>query len=335
MLYYFKENLMEVLKYNNSWIINWNHFLDNCKNGSFLFKRNFMDYHSDRFEDYSLMVLNNQEIIAILPANIKDSILYSHQGLSYGGLIVGIDIKMAIVLQAFKCILHFLYEQGIGKLILKNIPYIYHTYHSDEIEWALTCLKSNLYRRDSTLTISNRTPLPYQERRSRSIKKAHKLSPIIIANEKDGLDKFWKHVLEPNMLNKYNLKPVHNLAEIKMLASQFPNNIKQYNIYIGSRIMAGCTMFLNKTVAHAQYISGTDEGKNNGCLDYLFDYLIKEEFNSYPYFDFGNSNEEAGTKINFGLMDWKEGFGARAVSQDFYEIETNNYYYLDKIINND
>ncbi len=116
-----------------------------------------------------------------------------------------------------------------------------------------------------------------------------------------------------------------------MLAVKFPENIKQYNIYLGDTIMAGCTMFINQTVAHAQYISGSDEGRANGCLDYLFNYLIKEEFNKSPYFDFGNSNEEAGTKINFGLMDWKEGFGGRAISHDFYKINTANYFLLDNI----
>lgn len=134
-------------------------------------------------------------------------------------------------------------------------------------------------------------------------------------------------------VKKHNSKPLLSLAEIKLLASKFPKNIKQYNIYLGEQIMAGCTMLLNKTVAHAQYISGTDEGRSNGCLDNLFNHLKKEDYNSYPYFDFGNSNEEAGTKINFGLMDWKEGFGGRAVSHDFYKVETGNYYLLEKIIN--
>jgi hypothetical protein len=322
---------MEVIKYDISWSEKWNQFLDFSKNGTFLFKRNFMDYHSDRFEDFSLLVLNDQKIIAIIPANIKYSTLYSHQGLTFGGFIIGVDIKMPLVLEAFKCVLHFLHEQGIGKLIFKNVPYIYHTYPADEVEWALTCVKANLFRRDSTLTINNKNPLRYQERRSRSIKKAQKLKPIIKTNEIDGYDKYWNQVLEPNMYKKHNIMPVHSLAEIKLLASRFSENIKQYNIYLGEQIMAGCTMFLNKTVAHAQYISGTDEGRNNGCLDYLFNHLVKEEYSNYPYFDFGNCNEEAGTKVNIGLIDWKEGFGARALSHDFYEVETSKYFLLENI----
>jgi lipid II:glycine glycyltransferase (peptidoglycan interpeptide bridge formation enzyme) len=50
--------------------------------------------------------------------------------------------------------------------------------------------------------------------------------------------------------------------------------------------------------------------------------LIKEDFKDYDYFDFGISNEENGRKTNMGLLYWKEGFGARGVSQDFYKIST-------------
>lgn len=323
--------MISIKRYQETDKCDWDKFVKSAKNRSFLFEREFMDYHSDRFIDHSIIAYYQNKIIGVLPANIKNNEVYSHQGLTYGGFIVGIDFKMPTILEAFKCVLHYLHEQGIGKLIFKNIPYIYHTYPADEVEWALTCVKANLYRRDSTLTIQNKAPLPYQERRIRSIKKAQKINPVINTNETKGFDKFWQEVLEPNMLKKHNLKPVHSLAEIKLLASKFPENIKQYNIYVGQQIMAGCTMFINPTVAHAQYISGTDEGRSNGCLDYLFNYLIKEEFSTFPYFDFGNSNDEAGTKINFGLMDWKEGFGGRAVSHDFYEVETANYYLLETI----
>jgi hypothetical protein len=134
------------------------------------------------------------------------------------------------------------------------------------------------------------------------------------------------------MLKKHKLQPVHSLDEIKLLASRFPNNIKQYNIYVNNIIMAGCTMFINQNVAHAQYISGTDEGRSNGCLDFLFNYLITDAFREHTYFDFGNCNEESGTKINYGLIDWKEGFGGRAISHDFYKVKTENFSLIDEIL---
>jgi hypothetical protein len=143
---------------------------------------------------------------------------------------------------------------------------------------------------------------------------------------------FWTEVLVPNLLSKHGVAPVHTLKEIELLASKFPENIQQHSIYLDGKIVAGCTMFLNNTVAHAQYISGTDIGRDIGCLDYLFDFLIKDEYVNYNYFDFGICNEQDGVLINKGLLDWKEGFGARTICHDFYQINTSEYNKLNNYV---
>ena len=73
----------------------WNDFVANAKNATFLFHRDFMEYHSDRFQDFSLLVLDEKENIkAILPANISANKVYSHQGLTYGGIVIDSKIKL-------------------------------------------------------------------------------------------------------------------------------------------------------------------------------------------------------------------------------------------------
>lgn len=325
--------MIEVKRFTPEYKIEWDRLITAGKNTSFLFYRDFMEYHSDRFDDYSLIFLRADKIVAALPANRKGSTVYSHQGLSYGAFILEREIKLVQALEIFRAALHFMYRDTCSTFIFKAFPRIFHTIPADEIDWALTICKASLYRRDSTLTINNTYPLPFQDRRVRSIKKAAKLNPVIqIETSESGIDIFWDKVLVPNMLDRFGIAPVHTAAEMKMLYKRFPDNIRQYNIYCENKIMAGCTMFLNPTVAHAQYISGTEEGRQNGCLDYLFNHLIKNEFNEVPFFDFGNSNEEAGTVVNRGLLDWKEGFGARAISHDFYEVMTENHQLLDRII---
>lgn len=40
-----------------------------------MFNRDFMEYHADRFEDFSLIFKNEKgKIVALLPGNIKDNI---------------------------------------------------------------------------------------------------------------------------------------------------------------------------------------------------------------------------------------------------------------------
>ena len=64
---------------------NWNAFIGQAKNATFLFHRDFMEYHSDRFQDYSLIVLDGEKWVAVLPANVVENQVFSHQGLTYGG----------------------------------------------------------------------------------------------------------------------------------------------------------------------------------------------------------------------------------------------------------
>lgn len=67
------------------------------------FDRRYMDYHSDRFADNSLMFYNEKtgKLYALLPANRCGDVLYSHQGLSYGGLVMSTEVTTAYVCQLF------------------------------------------------------------------------------------------------------------------------------------------------------------------------------------------------------------------------------------------
>jgi len=42
-----------------------------------------MEYHKDRFNDYSLLVYKDQKLFGLLPANITNDTVVSHQGLTY------------------------------------------------------------------------------------------------------------------------------------------------------------------------------------------------------------------------------------------------------------
>ena len=82
-----------VKRYEKNDCTNWNAFIGQAKNATFLFHRDFMDYHSDRFQDYSLVVLDGEKWVAVLPANVVGDEVFSHQGLSYGGLVYSEKIK--------------------------------------------------------------------------------------------------------------------------------------------------------------------------------------------------------------------------------------------------
>ena len=310
---------MNITKYTVEYKSLWNEFVKNSKNGHFFFQRNYMEYHSDRFEDFSLIVFDdNDKLIAILPANIKENILYSHQGLTFGGFLVDDKMKTETMLEIFELLKQFLKEKNIVKIVYKCIPYIYHTKPSEEDRYALFRNEAKLIRRDVTSTIDLTEQARYSKGRKWTINKAKKESIEIF--ESNDYEIFWElltGVLESN----HEAKPLHTLEEIKELANLFPKNIKLFLAKKDERVAAGALIYENQNIVHTQYLANSGEGREIGALDLLIDYLIKDIYKNKKYFDFGISNEDAGRYLNTGLISQKEGFGARAVVHDFYELE--------------
>ena len=320
-----------IRKYQSSDYSLWNEFVANAKNATFLFHRDFMEYHQDRFEDFSLLIFDEKNLLkAILPANRVGENLYSHQGLTYGGLVLQQKSKFQEVIGMMKTILQFLQNQHIVSLQLKQLPTIYHESPSDEMEYLSFILNAKLCRRDCLSVINLETDFEFSSSRAEGIKRGTDLE--LEWKEEQDFTSFWNEILIPNLDQKFKTKPVHSLEEITFLKSKFPNNIRQFNVYKQGKIIAGTTVFESDFVSHSQYISADDSKNTTGSLDFLHNRLITYTFRNKKYFDFGISNENQGKNINNGLLFWKEGFGARTVIQNFYEIETKNYSLLENVL---
>ena len=319
-----------VKRYQENDYENWNAFIGRAKNATFLFHRDFMEYHNNRFQDYCLIVLDDEKWVAILPANIVGNEVFSHQGLTYGGLIYSEKIKLAAIIEILKRILLFLNDNHIEKLQIKLIPSIYHQKPAEELNYALFLADAQLIRRDSMAVIDLSKKLLIANGRKEGIKKGQKNKLEI--REVDVFEEFWNQILIPNLAKKHQAKPVHSLEEIIKMKALFPENIRQFNVYQNGIIVAGTTIFETSTVAHCQYISGKEDKNELGGLDLLFYQLISETFKNKCLFDFGTSNENQGRKLNNGLSYWKESFGASTIVHDFYEVKTSNYSLLDTVL---
>jgi len=130
---------------------------------------------------------------------------------------------------------------------------------------------------------------------------------------------FWT-VLEKNLIERFGVQPIHTPTEIALLARRFPSNIRLHVCSDGSEILAGVVVYVMPEVVHAQYISASAPGKDLGALDLLFAELLDKTYRDCRYFDFGISTEQEGRHLNIGLVEQKEGFGARAVTHDHYEL---------------
>lgn len=300
----------------------WDTFVGNAKNSHFMFYRDYMDYHSDRFKDHSLMFFDEKHrLMAVMPANLNEKIMYSHQGLSFGGLILSQKLGVAQVIDIFNSMVCFLKSTGyVTSIVYKRIPDFYCSCPSQEDLYALFLLQAKLIRRDVTVAVDQYQPLPYQELRVRKIKRSKKFNLTI--KQEGSCYEFWK-VLTSVLVSRHRVNPVHTVEEIELLKSRFPENIKCFTASLDGLIVAGVVIYETTGVAHAQYLAVSEEGRECGALDLIIDHLLKVEYKSKKYFDFGISTEDEGRCLNEGLIAQKEGFGARAFVHDFYEIKIN------------
>jgi hypothetical protein len=309
----------------------WDKFVSTGKNATFLFRRDYMDYHNERFTDHSLMVFHKGRLVALLPANLRaDGSLASHDGLTYGGLVVSKSATLSNMLASLFWVLCHLHQQGITRLFYKRIPSFYNTVTDGEVDYALFLLGAQLCRRDNAMVIKQAGRLAFRKGRKSEVSKARRAGVRVV--EEDGFGPFWKRVLIPRLASQYGVTPVHTLDEITLLAARFPDYIKQFSAYCDGEVVAGATVYETPQVAHVQYIAVTTEGRKSGALDYLFDWLIARRYANKAYFDFGICNENEGRTVNHGLLRWKEGFGARCHAQDFYKIATKNFAKLESVL---
>lgn len=296
----------------------WNSFVDSSRNGTFLHKRGYMDYHAHRFADHSLMFYRDKELVAILPAHMKDTTFCSHNGLTYGGLLLSDRTTTAETLHLFEIAKEYITTNTAAtRLIYKPTPHIYHTYPCEEDLYALFRNGAVLTERKVSSAIQLENPILIGGRRKLTAKAKSSLHII----EDGDFAAFWS-ILGERLQDKYNAVPVHSIEEITLLKNRFPENIKLYYVANDkSNILGGVVLFITKNVVHMQYSATTAEGRRLSALDYLYEELINNRFAGKEYFDFGISVEEGGRYLNSGLIAYKERMGGRAVVYDTYAID--------------
>jgi hypothetical protein len=310
---------MKVARYTPDHCEQWNAFLRRSKNGTFLFDRAYMDYHAHKFEDHSLLFSDDRMVLrAILPGNRVEERLVSHGGLTYGGVVSDAAMTTPLMIELFDSLQDHCAASGIRSVVYKTIPSIYARLPAQEDLYALFANDAQLVRRDVLSVLSPVHHPPFQERRSRKIKQARKAGLKVVESRDFGA--FWP-VLESNLRQRHGTNPVHTLAEIEFLASRFPEAIRLHTtVAADASVLAGVVIYDTAVVAHVQYISVSDEGRLCGALDLLFADLIENVYKLKFWFDFGISTESDGHFLNRGLIEQKEGFGARAMIQDSYEM---------------
>lgn len=320
------ERTFTVTAYNPANSAEWDNFVCESRNATFLLRRNYMDYHADRFDDASLMIreTRHNRLVALFAACRAGDIVCAHAGLTYGGIVLPMSgIDGSDVLAIMQEIADYYRLAGFNALRYKAIPYIYHRAPSDDDIYALFRLGAKLDECDLSSAVNIAAPTSFNENSRRNLQRA--VANGITVKTSTDYDAFWA-ILQKLLDEKYGTTPVHTSDEIKMLAARFPENIRLLCAYeptsgTNSEMIGGAVFYITETCVHAQYIATSGRGRETGALAALFHHAITDMCTGKRYLDFGTSNENHGMYLNAGLLRQKYGMGGRGVAYCTYTID--------------
>ncbi len=316
--------MIEISLYERGMRDEWDTFCSSAKNGTMLHRRGYMDYHSDRYSDYSLVARDDGgKIVAVLPACRQNETVTSHGGLTYGGWVMPLrHFDATTMLAVMDNAVDFLRRQGVKKLIYKPVPHIYHSYPAEEDLYALFRHGARPAGCNVSTVIDLSRALPPDRGCKSGI--SHALRSGIetkVPTDFDGeIDQFWAMLTEL-LESRYGTRPVHTIDEIKLLHSRFPGEIKLVTAHESGEPVAGAVLYVTAGVAHCQYIASTARGRDNRALTLLLHKAVEwAREQGLRYFDFGTSNEDGGRVLNEGLLQQKARLGGRAIAYPTFSI---------------
>lgn len=307
-----------IRRYRNEDAEMWDNLVAESRQGTLLHLRGYMDYHSDRFSDCSLIACRKGKPAAILPANSVEDKLYSHQGLTYGGWLTPLShFDGSDMLDVFETWILWCKENNITEIFYKTVPHIYHKIPAEEDLYALFRYGALPSVTNLSSVIDMREIPMMNTLQKRNLKKASITSPWI--RETDKVSEFMP-VLEDCLKSRHDAIPVHSTSELQYLKDRYPENIRFFMAGTENKVEAEVCIYDTAGVAHCQYIATSESGRYNGILTYLFHHLITKTFAGNKYFDFGTSNEDGGKILNHGLIHQKVGLGGRGIAYQSFRI---------------
>lgn len=307
-----------VRRYSSEYFELWNAFISIAKNATFLFHRDFMEYHSDRFQDFSLLVFEGEKLVSVIPANREGDTVFSHQGLTYGGFVFSDDLVTFEIDLIIAEVILYLKENQIKEFSIKEIVSIYLNERKMETQQSLVKNGAELVEAKMNLAIDFNSNFKVSKSKLKHYNRIKSIG-LSIRNE-ENLTDFWNKVLCPRLEQKFNVKPVHSLKEIIGLKNKFPENIYQYSVYKDEEILAGITVFKTNTVIKSQYGATTEKGEKYRALDYLYITLIDKYKSQLDFFDMGTVNDNSELGYNFGLLNQKKELGCDLFEQKYFKI---------------
>ncbi|GAF03423.1 hypothetical protein [Saccharicrinis fermentans] len=307
--------MIEIIKYHSELKDEWNSFVEKADNFSFLFYRDYMEYHSDRFTDFSLMLYDKRKLKALLPGSINNSHFSSHPGLTYGGMIHQPAFTFDKAQLYYAHFFDFLKRQAITSTTIKLQPFFYPSSYTQVQPFLL----NNIHHATSSKDIGAFIHCKNHTFPKSTIEKRKLQLDQFYVEENASLEEYWQ-MLKQNLATYHQSKPVHTLAEIENLQRTYPDHIKLFCIRnrTSHHIDAGTLYFDQGEIAKMQYIASSIQGRTNRATHALYYLFIKHLKSRSEIIDMGTCMKN--NEVNTSLLYLKQRFGAEVYFTQKYSF---------------
>jgi Acetyltransferase (GNAT) domain len=301
----------------------WDDLVARSSNATMLHTRRYLSYHGDRFRDRSLLVTNARGWpIGAFPAAedpADASVVASHPGLTYGGLVHDGSLHGASMMSVLCGIARHYRGLGFSRLRYKALPSIYQARPAADDVHALYRLGASRSSCDlaAVIDLSSRGRVAASRRQRRRRAEA---AGVRIDEGWPDAPAYWQ-VLEGNLDRRHGANPTHSLAEIEYLHERFPKEIILVTAKIGDQLVGGNLFTAEGPVLQVRYTATTETGREVCATDLVVErgIALAGELGC-RYFSFGTSTLQAGRELNAPQYDFKISFGAGGVTHDGYDL---------------
>ena len=295
----------------------WDDLVRRAVNGHFMFERDFMEYHADRFDDHSLVFRDGTRPIAVLPAHREGDDLVSHQGLPFAGLIWTEKARLRSMHEIIGALVAYLSDHGFLRLVYCAMPAPYKRHHGDDDIYPLERAGAVVVRtRVASSVRIDDSPGISRKRRQILQQAAHHGIRI-----EQGIPVSDCHELITRFLEeRFQTRPVHTASELQLLAARFPEQIRCAGAFHGDSLVHTMVTFHSRTCIRLQYSAGTRPGRELYAADLMISSLIQELSKQGGWIDFGTSMDPRTGDLDPGLHAFKESFGGRTSLLRTYQL---------------
>ena len=288
---------MRIEKYDSRFQDFWDAFIEKAINASFQFKRDFINYHGEKFVDNSLMIFEKEELVACIAGHAVGSEFHSHQGLSFGGILLKKD-NIFLLKKIVEELISFLKECQFTAIRFRGLPGYLHTCNEEINYYFMENGAIPIHNRLTSL-VNLKNKVDYNLLSRREIKKV--IGNSVEIRKVNDLPTFYNSMVIA-LHEKYGVKPVHNLHELTELMNKFPNNIELWELVADETISSGCILFLENNYIKLQYFFSNTNVASRKLLDFLF----QEKRYMFDIFDLGTSNSLSNNQLNLGNYGYKK-----------------------------